>query len=141
MAEVDFVNWYAASSGSTPNYNPPVGGLLMGESYHVIQGSAAASRVSFTEDAALNPAYLGHSLAANHIGPYTQPAVWLIFGASLGGGASASFEVDSNGLTSTSALTLSWQREFQIQPLSLAPVGNATKYYASLGHRFTTWTD
>ncbi len=107
MAEVDFVNWYAANSGGTPNYNPPVGGLLMGESYNPIQGTPAASRVSLTEDAALNPAYLGHSLAANHVGPYSQ-TVWLILGASLGGGASASFEVDSNGLTSTSVLTLSW---------------------------------
>jgi hypothetical protein len=105
MAEVDFVNWYAANEGATPNYNPPVGGLLMGESYHLIQGAPSESGVSFTEDAALNPAYLGHSLVANHLGPYSQ-TVWLILGASAGGSASASFEVESNGLTSGAVLTL-----------------------------------
>ena len=92
-SEVDFVNWYGA------NYNPPVGGLLVGESYHVIEGMPAKSGISFTEDAAINSAFLGHSLAPNHIGPYSQ-SVWLILGASVGGTASASFEVDSNGLAS-----------------------------------------
>jgi hypothetical protein len=104
LAEVDFVNWYAAN-GATANYNPPVGGLLMGESYHLIPGAPSRSGVSFTEDGALNPAYLGHSLAANHLGPYSQ-TVWLILGASPGGSASASFEVESNGLTSNTVLTL-----------------------------------
>jgi hypothetical protein len=103
MAEVDFVNWYAANGGAPPNYNPPVGGLLMGESYHLIQGAPSESGVSFTEDGALNPAYLGHSLAANHLGPYSQ-TVWIILGASTGGSASATFEVESNGLTSGNIL-------------------------------------
>jgi hypothetical protein len=98
-AEVDFVNWY------TTVYTPPVGGLLMGESYHIIQGTTAYSGISLTEDAALNPIYLGHSMEANHIGPYSQ-TVWLILGASPGGSASANFEVDSNGLTASTALTV-----------------------------------
>ncbi|HXX73400.1 MAG TPA: hypothetical protein VEI80_06860, partial [Candidatus Acidoferrales bacterium] len=105
LAEVDFVNWYAANEGATPNYNPPVGGLLMGESYHLIEGAPSASGVSFTEDAALNPAFLGHSLAANHLGPYSQN-VWLILGPSEGGSASATFGVESNGLTSSNALIM-----------------------------------
>jgi hypothetical protein len=105
-AELDFVNWYESNSGSTPNYNPPVGGLLMGESYHLIQGVPSKSKVSFTEDAALNPEYLGHSLEPNHLGPYSQ-MLWLILGPSIGGSASAAFEVDSNGLTSNTSLSLS----------------------------------
>jgi hypothetical protein len=129
MAEVDFVNWYAANSGSTPNYNPPVSGLLMGESYNPIQGTPATSGISFTEDAALNPAYLGHSLAANHIGPYSQ-TTWLIFGASIGGSASASFEVDSNGLAS-SALMQSWLGEFRIPIPSLALTGDVSNEYGA----------
>jgi hypothetical protein len=115
-AEVDFVNWYAANSGSTPNYYPPVGGLLMGESFHLVPGTTAHSGISLTEDAALNPAYLGHSLAANHIGPYSAQAVWLILGASPGGSAGGSFEVDSNGLTSTNVLTLAWSVQSPSQP-------------------------
>jgi hypothetical protein len=98
--EIDFVNWYASNSGNTPNYNPPVQGLLVGESYHIIQGTNAVSGVSLTEDAARNPTYLGHSLAANHLGPYSQ-LVWTVLGAPPGGTASAAFEVDSNGSTST----------------------------------------
>jgi hypothetical protein len=124
-AEVDFVNWYAANSGGTPNYNPPVGGLLMGESYHIIPRTTAQSGISLTEDAALNPAYLGHSMAANHIGPYSQ-SLWLILGASPGGSASANFEVDSNGLTSTNVLTLGWSVQNQSQSPTLALLTNLT---------------
>ncbi len=124
-AEINFVNWYSSNSGSTPNYNPSVSGLLMGESYNPIPGSPAASGISLTEDAALNPAYLGHSLVANHIGPYSQ-TTWLIFGASVGGSASASFEVDSNGLAS-STLTQSWTRQFQIPIPNLAHTGDVSK--------------
>jgi hypothetical protein len=105
MVEVDFVNWYNENSGGAPSYNPPVGGLLMGESYHLIQGEPSTSGVSFTEDGALNPAFLGHSLITNHLGPYTQ-AAWIVLGAPQGGAVSASFEVDSNGLTSSSAFIL-----------------------------------
>ena len=114
-AEVDFVNWYTGNSGTTPNYNPPVGGLLMGESFHIISGTTAHSGISLTEDAALNSAYVGHSMAANHLGPYSQTTVWVILGASPGGSASAEFEVDSNGLTSSNALMLGWGLQGQSQ--------------------------
>jgi hypothetical protein len=120
IAEVDFVNWYAANAGSTPNYNPPVGGLLMGESYNLVQGTPAESGISFTEDAALNPAYLGHSLSANHLGPYSQ-SVWIILGASVGGSASASFEVESNGLSTSSELTPVPSAQTQNQTLESTP--------------------
>ena len=126
IAEIDFVNWYASNSGNAPNYNPPVGGLLVGESYHIIQGTTAASGISLTEDAALNPAYLGHSMVANHLGPYSQN-VWHILGTSPGGAASANFEVDSNGLTSTSVLTLNY--DFQVVGVSVAVVREVTKAY------------
>ena len=76
-AEVDFVNWYLnntgtqellsgggqTSSGINPasflvgpfaQYYPPVPGLLMGESYHIIPGTTATSGISLTEDMALN---------------------------------------------------------------------------------------
>ena len=116
IAEVDFVNWYAANGGGTSNYNPPVGGLLMGESYHIIQGSSSLSGISFTEDAALNPAYLGHSLMANHLGPYTE-GLWIVLGASIGGSASAVFEVQSNGLTSSNAFSLGSAVQAQDEPI------------------------
>jgi len=115
-AEVDFVNWYSANSGTTPNYYLPVSGLLMGESYHLIPGSTATSGVSLTEDAALSSAYVGHSMAENHLGPYSQQGVWQILGAHNSGGASAAFEVDLNGLVSGNALAFTWNDEFR--PLS-----------------------
>ena len=119
-AEVDFVNWYSANSGSTPNYRPPVGGLLMGESYHIIVGTPARSGISFTEDGALNPAYLGHSMAPNHLGPYTQ-SQWLILGPPAGGSASANFEVDSNGLTESNSFAFSSLLQSQNQTLIVIP--------------------
>jgi len=91
----------------------------MGESYHLIEGTPARSGISFTEDGALNPAYLGHSLAANHIGPYTQ-GLWLILGPSAGGSASANFEVDSNGLTESNTFAFSWI--LQTENLLRAPI-------------------
>ena len=118
--EVDFVNWYPSNSGNTPNYNPPVGGLLMGESYHIIAGANGAPGVSFTENAAVNPAYLGHSLVANHLGPYTQQ-LWKILSAPPGGTASAAFEVDSNGVTSN----LNSNIVFQIAIIHLTPAPEA----------------
>jgi len=128
-AEVDFVNWYSANSGNTPNYNPPVGGLLMGESYHLIPGTTALSGISFTEDAALNPAFLGHSMVANHIGPYSQ-ALWQILGASPGGSASAEFEVDSNGLTSSNTFTLFGNLQAQNQTFTTQPIANTIAEHA-----------
>jgi len=119
MAEVDFVNWYTANTGSTPNYYPPTSGLLMGESYHIIPGSPSRSGISFTEDAALNEVFLGHSMIANYLGPYSQEGVWQIAGASLSGEASGVFEVDLNGLVSGNVFgftadgelrTLSWDK-------------------------------
>src|SRR5208283_556416 len=85
-AEVDFVPWYAnntgtpelgnslgtqcqtdltgvtcVNTGTYPQYYPPVNGLLMGESYHIIPGTTALSGISLTEDSAL--AFLKHSMA------------------------------------------------------------------------------
>jgi hypothetical protein len=110
-AEVDFVNWYANDTGTTPNYYPPVQGLLMGESYHIIPGTAATSGVSWTEDTALR--YLGHGMAANHLGPYSQRGVWQISGAHNSGEASAIFEVDLNGFISGNVLAFTWSNEFR----------------------------
>jgi len=131
-AEVDFVNWYPNNTidtiwnGGTPfpntlsslgaQYYSPVAGLLMGESYHIIPGTTAKSGISLTEDLALNKAGLGHSLAFNHLGPYSQEGVWQIANAHNSGEASAIQEVDLNGLVSGYALAFTWSNEFR--PLS-----------------------
>jgi hypothetical protein len=134
-AEVDFVNWYANNSmhqaftnqidttggavGPFPQYYPPVQGLLMGESYHIIPGTTATSGISLTEDGALDAkglGFVGHTMAPNHLGPYSQQGVWQIDNAHLSGEASAIFEVDLNGLISGNALAFTWSNEFR--PLS-----------------------
>ncbi len=128
-AEVDFVPWYAANAGSmelasgggqtatTPGsfaqYYPPVNGLLMGESYHIIPGTTATSGISLTEDMALNSNFVGHSMAANHLGPYSQEGVWQIAGTHNSGEASAIFEVDLNGFVSGNVLAFTWSNEFR----------------------------
>ena len=139
-AEVDFVNWYNNNTSacatvvgaiqpvialdinpqqfqcfpiSAPQYYPPISGLLMGESYHIIPGTTATSGISFTEDTALKPELIGHTLAANHLGPYSQEGVWQIAGTHLSGEASGIFEVDLNGLISGNALAFTWSNEFR----------------------------
>jgi hypothetical protein len=136
-AEVDFVNWYNNNTVTTTwtslpfesggtvvtngaQYYPPVQGLLLGESYHVIPGTTATSGISLTEDLALNPTLIGHSLAPNHLGPYSQEGVWQISGAHLSGEASGIFEVDLNGFISGTALAFTWANDFR--PLSWATV-------------------
>ena len=56
----------------SPQYYPPVNGLLMGESYHIIPGTTATSGISLTEDMALSSNFVGHTMAPNHLGPYSQ---------------------------------------------------------------------
>jgi len=128
-AEVDFVNWYANNTGSMElasggvqaptqgstfaQYYPPVNGLLMGESYHIIPGTTATSGISLTEDTALKPELVGHSLAPNHLGPYSQEGVWQIAGTHNSGEASAVFEVDLNGFVSGNVLAFTWSNEFR----------------------------
>jgi hypothetical protein len=99
--------------GTEPEYYPPVDGLLMGESYHIIPGTTATSGISLTEDMALDPNFLGHSLAANHLGPYSQQGVWQISNAHLSGEASGIFEVDQNGFVSGNVLAFTWSNEFR----------------------------
>jgi len=128
-AEVDFVPWYSANAASmeaasggaqtptTPGqfaqYYPPVNGLLMGESYHIIPGTTAPSGISWTEDMALSSNFVGHSMAANHLGPYSQEGVWQIAGTHNSGEASAIFEVDLNGFVSGNVLAFTWSNEFR----------------------------
>jgi len=122
-AEVDFVNIYRNNTYPLPtdlnavnNFYPPVVGLLMGESYHIIPGTTATSGISFTEDNALNSFFVGHTMAPNHLGPYSQQGVWAINNAPDSGEASAVFEVDLNGLVSGNVLAFTWSNEFR--PLS-----------------------
>ena len=114
-AEVDFVNWYNNNTGATPHYYAPVPGLLMGESYHVIPGTTAQSGISLVEDSALAkpPTFLGHSMALNHLGPYSQRGVWQISNVHLSGEASGIFEADLNGLVAGNALAFTWSNEFR----------------------------
>ena len=100
-------------TSSYAQYYPPVNGLLMGESYHIIPGTTATSDISLTEDAALSSTFLGHSMAANHLGPYSQEGVWQIAGAHNSGEASAEFEVDLNGFVSGNVLAFTWSNEFR----------------------------
>ncbi len=151
-AEVDFVNWYANNTGSRfcsnpptgpsppaeqcANYFPPVVGLLMGESYHIIPGTTATSGISLTEDAATGSLFVGHSMAPNHLGPYSQQGVWQISNAHLSGEASAIFEVDLNGLVSGNALAFTWSNEFR--PLSWGLV-NVVGASGGAGWNFYTY--
>jgi hypothetical protein len=134
-AEVDFVPWYANNTGTPqpldpnqcqtdgngncvnigtyPQYYAPANGLLMGESYHIIPGTTASSGISLTEDMALSNQFLGHSMAANHLGPYSQEGVWQIAGTHNSGEASAIFEVDLNGFVSGNVLAFTWSNEFR----------------------------
>ncbi|MGP8070021.1 MAG: carboxypeptidase-like regulatory domain-containing protein [Candidatus Bathyarchaeia archaeon] len=128
-AEVDFVPWYAnntstmelaSGGGQAPTqgstfaqYYPPVNGLLMGESYHIIPGTTATSGISLTEDMALSSNFVGHSMAANHLGPYSQEGVWQVAGTHNSGEASAIFEVDLHGFVSGNVLAFTWSNEFR----------------------------
>jgi hypothetical protein len=151
-AEVDFVNCYNNNTGPTTwnalpfptgghvikngaQYYPPVNGLLMGESYHIIPGTTATSGISLTEDTALRPELVGHSLAANHLGPYSQEGVWQIAGTHDSGEASAIFEVDLNGFISGNALAFTWSNEFRT--LSWGSISVTGASGATLGTFYT----
>jgi hypothetical protein len=151
-AEVDFVNWYANNTkatvweGGTPfpnvlasngaQYYPPIAGLLMGESYHIIAGTAAKSGISFTEDLAIKLLGLA-TMAPNHLGPYSQEGVWQMAGARLSGGASGIFEVDLNGFVSGNALAFTWSNEFR--PLSWGTITVTGAGLPSSGLNFYTY--
>jgi hypothetical protein len=137
IAEVDFVPWYAnntitmelASGGQQATtydtvfaqYYPPVTGLLDGESYHIIPGTTAVSGISLTEDLASGVGAgtgwptVGHTMAANLLGPYSQEGVWQISNAHNSGEASAIFEVDLNGFVSGSVLGFTYAGDFRTQ--------------------------
>jgi len=142
-AEVDFVNWYNTNTQTTTwtalpfpsggvvvtngaQYYPPVNGLLMGESYHIVPGTTATSGISLTEDTALKPELIGHSLAANHLGPYSQEGVWQIAGTHNSGEASGIFEVDLNGFISGNVLAFTWSNEFRTLSWGTISVTGAT---------------
>jgi hypothetical protein len=151
-AEVDFVPWYnnststmelasggaqVATQGDTfAQYYPPVNGLLMGESYHIVPGTTATSGISLTEDTALQPELVGHSLAANHLGPYSQEGVWQIAGTHNSGEASGVFEVDLNGFVSGNVLGFTYAGDFRTQSWDTITVVGASG--ATLG-TFSTY--
>jgi len=121
--EVDFVNWYYSPAVAIEDQGVPLGlwhtwypvvpGLLMGESFHMIPGTTAKSKISLTEDGALDSYFLGHSMAPNHLGPYSQEGVWSLSSAHLSGETSGEWEVDLNGYVSGTALAFTWSNEFR----------------------------
>jgi hypothetical protein len=117
---------------------PVVPGLLMGESYHIIPGTTATSGISLTEDGALNTAFLGHSMAMNHLGPYSQQAVWSLPNAHLSGEVSGVWEVDLNGYVSGTALAFTWSNEFR--PISWYTV-TVTGASGMAGSPFVAYTN
>ena len=131
----------ASAPGYYGQYYPPVNGLLMGESYHIIPGTTATSGISLTEDTALNwfvsppgSGFVGHTMAANHLGPYSQEGVWQIAGTHNSGEASAIFEVDLNGFVSGNVLAFTWSNEFRTLSwgaisVSGAPNGATWNFY------------
>src|SRR5208282_3484366 len=108
-----------------PQYYPSVNGLLLGESYHIIPGTTATTGTSLTEDAAIGT-YLQHSMAVNHLGPYSQEGVWQISGAHLSGEASGIFEVDLNGFISGTALAFTWANDFRSLSWAAVSVAGAS---------------
>jgi hypothetical protein len=123
-------------------YYPVVPGLLMGESYHIIPGTTATSGISLTEDGALDPPpdpyFLGHSMAMNHLGPYSQQAVWSLPNAHLSGEVSGVWEVDLNGYVSGTALAFTWSNEFR--PISWYTV-TVTGASGMMGSPFVGYTN
>jgi hypothetical protein len=124
-------------TGSVPIYYAPVPGLLMGESFHIIPGTTAKSGISLTEDLALSPQGVGHTMAPNHLGPYSQQGVWQIANAHNSGEASAIFEVDLNGLVSGNALAFNYANEFR--PVSWAAISITGAGLPSSGLNFYTY--
>jgi hypothetical protein len=120
-----------------PIYYAPVPGLLMGESFHIIPGTTAKSGISLTEDLALGPQGVGHTMAPNHLGPYSQQGVWQIANAHNSGEASAIFEVDLNGLVTGNALAFNWANEFR--PVSWATISITGAGLPSSGLNFYTY--
>jgi hypothetical protein len=49
--------------------------------------------VSITEDAAISGTFIGHSMLPNHLGPYSQRALWLLLAPPSGGSSSGAFEI------------------------------------------------
>jgi hypothetical protein len=106
-----------------PQYYPPVVGLLSGESFHIVPGTTATSGISLTEDLATGvgagagwPAAgwsVGHTIAWNLLGPYSQEGVWQISNAHNSGEASAIFEVDLNGFMSGTVVGFTYAGDFR----------------------------
>ncbi len=79
----------------------PVEGLLTGDSFHVIPGAGFGKT--------------GDSLAGNHLGPFTQRAIWRVPNAHLAAEASVIFEVDKLGFISGQVFGFTWSDELRTQ--------------------------
>ncbi len=107
--ELDFTPIYPAPSfncdvgAGKPCANNwwPVEGLLTGDSFHVIPGAGFGKT--------------GDSAAGNHLGPFTQRAVWRVPNAHLAAEASVIFEVDKLGFISGQVFGFTWSDELRTQ--------------------------
>jgi hypothetical protein len=98
--EVDLVNLYQ----STKSFPAPPG-LLLGESYHIINGVEGP---------------YGGMWKRNHLGPWEQRTVVTVPNAHLGGEASVIFELDQRGLVSGQIAGFTWSDE--LRPTSWASI-------------------
>jgi hypothetical protein len=111
--EVDAVNLYQSD-----RWFPAPPGLLLGESYHIIND------VKGPYDGAWE---------FNHLGPWEQKMVVTVPNAHLGAEASVVFELDLRGLVSGNVAGFSWSDE-------LRPVSWATVTASGAGGTFTHYT-
>jgi hypothetical protein len=92
--EVDTVNWYRAQ-----DFYPPVLALLQGESYHILCEEPYPY------------GWTGEALSANHLGPFSQAARWVIPNTRIDSEISAIYSVDLNGYIQGEVLAMTWSDE------------------------------
>jgi hypothetical protein len=99
---VDVVNWYRNNTGTTPNYYPPVPGLLQGES----------------------PYFFPY----NHLGPYARSGFIRIMNAPLTGEGSAEFGLDLRGYIQGTILEMNWDNDVRTASWISLLIVNSTAY-------------
>jgi len=127
--EADTGFWYSPNTCSYPDgpftsaclgTYPPVFGLLQGESFHTIPGHPNGLY-----------GYVGDALAANHLGPYAQRAVWTVPNAHLGGESSVTFELDQRAFISGQINAFTWSGELRptsFTTIAIAGAGNFSEH-------------
>jgi hypothetical protein len=123
--EVDTVNWYRPQQ-----YYPPVPGLLMGESFHIIPGHPA-NIYGWTGQRV--------TLKQNYLGPFAQREVWRVPNTHMGGGEGESggevsviFGLQLNGYLSGTVYGSTWSGELRtLSWVGVQAAGNQSTFKAS----------